>query len=77
MLELPNSGILKVISMDDLMKRLPANMIALKRDALKLANASFQTYPYEHGELKVNYQPDGGVGTLTLDGSLAAGGSFK
>ncbi len=67
-LELPNPGMLEVKSMDNLLDRLPANTIKIKRDALKIAVDAFKTYPYERGELKLNYQPAGGVSTLKLNG---------
>ena len=67
-LELPHPGQLEIKSMDELVDRIPANMISLKRDALKIAIAAFQTYPYDHGRLKIEYKPAGGVSTMTLDG---------
>ena len=67
-LDLPNPGKLQIKSMDDLLDRLPKDMIKLKRDALKLAISAFQTYPYDHGQLKLDYQPTGGLSTLQLDG---------
>ena len=67
-LDLPNPGMLQIKSMDALLDRLPADTIALKREALKLAISSFQTYPYDHGQLKLNYKPTGGLSTLKLDG---------
>ena len=67
-LDLPNAGKLEIKSMDELLDRIPADMISLKRDALKIAINSFQTYPYDRGQLKINYQPAGGVSTLKLDG---------
>jgi hypothetical protein len=71
-LDLPYSGKLEIKSMDALLDRLPADMIALKRDALKLAIGAFQTYPYDHGQLKIDYKPTGGVSTLKLDGPRGA-----
>jgi len=67
-LDLPNPGMLEIKSMDALLDRLPANTITLKRDALKIAISAFQTYPYDRGHLKIDYQPTGGVSTLKLDG---------
>ncbi|MCE0522519.1 MAG: hypothetical protein LV480_06375 [Methylacidiphilales bacterium] len=67
-LELPNPGLLKIKSMDELLDRIPANLSSMKRDALKLSITAFQTYPYDKGELKVGYDPKGGVSTLKLDG---------
>jgi len=69
-LDLPNPGMLEIKSMDDLMNRLPADTIAMKRDALKIAISAFKTYPYDSGQLKVDYKPAGGVGSLTLNGPL-------
>jgi hypothetical protein len=54
--------------MDELLDRLPANTIKLKRDALKIAISAFQTYPYDHGLLTINYKPTGGLSALKLDG---------
>jgi hypothetical protein len=72
LLDLPNPGMLEIKSMDGLLDRLPADMIALKRDALKLAISAFQTYPYDQGRLKIGYTPAGGVSTLKLDGPRGA-----
>jgi hypothetical protein len=55
-LNLPNPGKLDIKSMDDLLDRIPSDMIKLKRDALKI------------GLLNINYTPAGGVSTLKLDG---------
>jgi hypothetical protein len=70
LLSLPNPGKLDIKSMDDLINRLPANMIKLKKDALKLAISAFQTYPYDSGKLKIAYNPNGGDCMLSLDGPL-------
>ena len=67
-LDLPNPGMLEIKSMDGLLDRLPADTIAVKRDALKIAIDAFKTYPYEQGQLKIGYTPAGGVSTLKLDG---------
>ena len=67
-LELPNSGMLEIKSMDELLDRLPADTIKLKRDALKIAISAFQTYPYDHGLLTIDYKPTGGLSALKLDG---------
>lgn len=67
-LALPNPGQLEIKSMDDLTNRIPADMIGLKRDALKIAIAAFQTYPYDSGKLKIDYSPQGGESTLDLEG---------
>jgi hypothetical protein len=67
-LSLPNPGQLEIKSMDDLVNRIPADMIQVKKDALKLAIASFQTYPYQQGKLTINYTPAGGLSSLRLDG---------
>jgi hypothetical protein len=68
LLALPNAGSLKIKSMDDLLNRLPADMIAMKRQALKLAIDSLNTYPYDYGKLTLNYTPAGGTSVLRLDG---------
>jgi len=67
-LELPNPGMLKIKSMDELLDRLPADTTTLKRDALKMVISTFQTYPYDNGQLKIGYKPAGGVSTLKLEG---------
>jgi hypothetical protein len=69
-LDIPDPGVLQIKSMQDLMDRIPPDMIALKRDAIKLAINSFQTYPFESGQFKVDYKPTGGVGSLKLDGPV-------
>jgi len=66
-LDLPNPGMLEIKSMNELLDRLPADTIALKRDALKIAIDAFQTYPYDRGELKINYKPTGGASILKLE----------
>ena len=70
LLALPNPGQLQIKSMDDLINRIPADMIGLKRDALKIAINAFQTYPYDSGQLKIAYKPTGGMSTLSLDGPV-------
>jgi hypothetical protein len=67
-LSLPNPGKLEIKSMDELLDRLPADTIAIKRDALKIAISAFQTYPYDQGKLVINYTPSGGKSSLSLDG---------
>jgi hypothetical protein len=67
-LDLPNPGTLVIKSMAELVNRIPANMTNLKRDALKIAISSFQTYPYDYGRLKIDYRPTGGESSLQLDG---------
>jgi hypothetical protein len=67
-LDLPNPGMLEIKSMDDLVNRIPADMSTLKRDALKIAISAFQTYPYDSGQLKIDYKPTGGMSTLKLGG---------
>ena len=68
LLALPHAGTLKIKSMEDLLDRLPADTIALKREALKLAIESLDTYPYDYGRLTLNYTPAGGTSVLRLDG---------
>ena len=67
-LALPNPGSLEIKSMKDLLDRIPSDMIAVKRDALKIAINAFQTYPYDQGELKLDYTAAGGTGVLKLNG---------
>lgn len=68
LLALPNPGVLKIKSMEELLQRLPPDTIALKREALKLVIDSFDTYPYTSGKLTLNYSPQGGASQLWLDG---------
>ena len=68
LLELPNPGSLEIKSMQDLLDRIPSDMIKIKQDALKIAINTFQTYPYDRGELKLNYTAAGGSGILKLNG---------
>jgi len=67
-LKLPKPGVVAIKSMDSLLGRLPSDIKAVQRDALKIALSSFETYPYSTGEVKVDYKPTGGVGSLILDG---------
>jgi hypothetical protein len=71
-LDLPNPGLLEIKSMDELVDRIPADMIKLKRDALKIVISAFQTYPYDSGQLKIDYKPTGGMSTLKLGGPRGA-----
>jgi hypothetical protein len=70
LLNLPNPGNLEIKATDDLINRLPSDMIALKRDALKIGISAFRNYPYTSGQLKINYKPSGGLSSLNLDGPL-------
>jgi hypothetical protein len=54
--------------MDELLNRLPADMSVMKRDMSKIAINAFQTYPYQSGVLKIDYKPEGGSGSLKLEG---------
>ena len=55
--------------MQDLIHRLPANAMAIEKQALQLVIDSFDTYPYESGKLTLNYSPDGGgLSELHLSG---------
>jgi hypothetical protein len=67
-LALAHPGLLEIQSVQDLIKRIPADTVGLKRDAMKLALTAFQFYPYQTGELKIDYTPGGGEGTLKLEG---------
>jgi hypothetical protein len=63
-LTLAHPGLLEVSSLDDLTQRLPADTPALKRQAIALAIGTLRHYPYNHGQLKIDYH--GGLGTATL-----------
>jgi hypothetical protein len=67
-LDLPNAGMLEIKSLGDMLDRLPADMITVKKDAIKIAVSAFQTYPYDNGQFKVAYKPAGGVASLKLEG---------
>ncbi len=69
-LDLPNPGTLEFKSMDGLLDRLPPDTIALKRQALQLAIDSFKQYPYRSGQVKIDYKPTGGTGSLRLNSPL-------
>jgi hypothetical protein len=71
-LALPNPGTLEIKSMNDLINRIPPDMLQIKKDALKLAINAFKTYPYDSGLLTINYKPQGGLSSLHLDGPLGA-----
>ncbi len=71
-LNLPSPGLLEIKSMDDLLNRIPPDMIKLKKDAITLAVNSFKTYPYDSGLLTLNYKPSGGLSRLKLDGPRGA-----
>ncbi len=66
-LTLPQPGVLQIKSLEDLLKKLPGDL-ALKDQALKIMVQTFETYPYKTGELKIDYKPTGGSGSLNLTG---------
>ena len=35
---------------------------------MKIGLTAFQTYPYQSGNVKIDYKPGGGVGSLLLNG---------
>ena len=61
---------LTITSADKLMNDLPANTVALKRDALKVALQAFSYYPYQTGQFVVDYAPGSGGAKLKLDGPM-------
>jgi len=67
-LTLPKPGVVHIQSLEELLKRLPVDASALKRETLKIAVAALETYPYNRGELKLDYAPEGGTGSLVLTG---------
>ncbi len=69
-LDIPNPGVLEIKSMKDLLDRLPSNMVAIKKQAATLAIDAFKTYPFNSGQVKIDYKPTGGVGSLQLDGPV-------
>jgi hypothetical protein len=68
LMQLPNPGVLKIKSMEDLLDRLPPSMIGFERQTIKLAIDSFDTYPYDAGKLTLHYSPQGGASELWLNG---------
>ena len=70
LLQLPDPGLLEFKSMNDLLDKLPPDTIAIKRQALQLAIDSFKQYPYNTGQVKIDYKPTGGSGVLSLDSPL-------
>jgi hypothetical protein len=67
-LTLDKPGALKIESADRLLNDLPANTVALKRDALKVILQAFSYYPYETGQFVVDYSPGNGGAKLKLNG---------
>ena len=67
-LDLAHPGMLEILSIDDLMKRLPGTAGSLQQQAMKLGLDTFKTYPYDTGGLDLNYRPSGGTAVLKLDG---------
>jgi hypothetical protein len=67
-LTLDKPGALKIESADRLLNDLPANTVALKRDALKVILQAFSYYPYETGQFVVDYSPGNGGAKLQLNG---------
>lgn len=68
-LSLDKPGMLKITSINELLSRLPADMISLKRDAIKLSLQAFAVYPYTSGKLQLDYAPGNGSATLKLGGA--------
>jgi len=68
LMQLPNPGVLKIKSMEELLDHLPPSMIGFERQAIKLAIDSFDTYPYDAGKLTLHYSPQGGASELWLNG---------
>jgi hypothetical protein len=67
-LSLPRPGTLVIKSLDDLLNKLPqTGQLTFKDQALKLAVDNFREYPYQNGQLKIDYTPAGGSGVLSLD----------
>lgn len=67
-LSLPTPGTLEIKSVDDLLKRVPPDMMEMKKEAIKLAIDAFKTYPYNSGQLTISYRPGGGMSLLHFDG---------
>jgi hypothetical protein len=66
LLTLPHPGLLQLKSLDSLLSRLPGQPTLLREQATKIAVDALSTYPYQHGELKIDYKPAGGMGSLSL-----------
>ena len=67
-LTLTHPGLLEILSVDDLMKRLPGSATSLEHQAMKIGLESFKTYPYQTGGLTLDYKPEGGQAVLKLNG---------
>lgn len=67
LLTLGKPGVLVIKSLTDLLNRLPPGMSDLKKKMIGIAVKPFETYPYTNGQLKIDYKPGGGVGTLKLE----------
>ncbi len=67
-LKMPKAGIVNIKSVNELLDRLPADASVFKRDAAKIAVTALANYPYNEGELKLDYNSQGGVGSLIVNG---------
>lgn len=67
-LALQPPGIMQIKSIDDLVKRLPADWNFIKRDLVTIVLESFRTYNYTQGQITLDYQPPTAVGMLKLGG---------
>lgn len=61
-------GTMTVTAIEDLLKKLPTDWPAHKRDLARIALESFEKYRYERGALVFNYQPPLSTLSLNLDG---------
>jgi hypothetical protein len=69
-LTLDQPGELRIQSADRLLNNLPADTVALKRAAMKIAVQALSFYPYNTGQFVVDYAPATGSAKLKLDGPM-------
>ena len=67
-LKLQPPGVMEIKSIDDMVKKLPADWNFIKRDLVTIVLESFRTYNYNQGEITIDYQPPKAVGMLKLGG---------
>lgn len=67
-MKLTPPGVMEIKSIDELIRKMPADWNFIKRDLVTILLESCRTYNYTKGEVALDYQARQAVGTLKLDG---------
>lgn len=68
-LSMAHPGQMEITSVDEMLKKIPADMSAVKQDLLRIVASAVRIYPYDTGTLDLSYQPTGGGARLNLESS--------